>query len=212
MTAPTEKGWFLDLAHTCDEVLVLFAREAGCRAARDELTCRHWSHFKTCLPRCGLRLRLTSWDLDDAQQQAFFWIQEAISAFDLGQCFLPHGSSFQTFLNRVLRWRLLDFCRSLKRRSARLRLVGEQRDWPDMLLADERLDLSGHEPKLQLQWERAATHLDSDLHALWDQLRQGKRLLDLPQLLGVSYRTIKRRWRKLREQLRQALCHLSDST
>ena len=30
---------------------------------------------------------------------------------------------------------------------------------------------------------------------------EGKRLRDLPQVLGVSYRTVKRRWRDLREKL-----------
>jgi RNA polymerase sigma factor (sigma-70 family) len=208
--APREKGWFLDLSHSSDEVLLFFVREARSQPARDELTCRYWCHFKTCLPRCGLRLWLTSWDLDDAHQEAFFWIQEAIGAFDLGQCFLPHGSSFETFLNRVLRLRLLDFCRSLKRRNARSCLVGEQGHWPHTLVAVERLDVSRHEPELLRQFERAADQWDPDVRALWDQLRQGNRLRDLPEILGVSYRTVKRRWRKLREQLIRAVRQMQD--
>jgi RNA polymerase sigma factor (sigma-70 family) len=210
MMAPKEKGWFLDLSGTSDEVLLLFAREASSQPARDELTCRHWSGFKTRSSRYGIRLRLASWDLEDVQQQAFFWIQEAIRAFDPGQCFLPQGSSFQTFLNRVLRLRLLDFCRALKRRSTRLRLVGEHGGLPDTLLAGERLGLRDHEPELHVQLERAGTQLDPEVRALWNQLRQGKRLRDLPEVLGVTYRTVKRRWRKLREHLIRSLRHLGD--
>jgi RNA polymerase sigma factor (sigma-70 family) len=212
MLTPLHKGWFLDLSHTSDEVLLLFAREAISQPARDELTCRHWSHFKTRLPRYGIRLRLTSWDLEDAQQQAFFWIREAIHAFDPAQLFLQKGSSFQTFLNRVLRLRLLDFCRSLRRTTTRFRCVADPSDWPDPLLVDEGLDFNGrgHEPHLQL--ETVAAQLDPDARALWNQLRQGKRLRDLPELLGVSYRTVKRRWRKLREQLTQTWRHLTEPT
>jgi DNA-directed RNA polymerase specialized sigma24 family protein len=208
MMAPKEKGWFLDLSHTSDEVLVLFAREASSQPARDELTRRHWRHFKTCLATCGIHVRLTAWDLEDAQQQAFFWIREAICAFNQAQMFLPQGSSFQTFLNRVLRLRLLDFGRSLRRRTSRFRLVGEQVDWPDSLLADGGLDFSGPGRELHLQLEKAANPLDADARALWNQLRQGKRLRDLPELLGVTYRTVKRRWRKLREQLIRTLRQL----
>ena len=92
MTVPKEQGWFFDLPRTCDEVLLLFAREASSQPARDELTCRHWNQFKARLPRYGIRLALTLWDLEDAQQQAFFWIQEAIRAFDTTQWFVPRGS------------------------------------------------------------------------------------------------------------------------
>ena len=212
MTASTGKGWFLDLSHTSDEVLLLFAREASSQTARDELTCRHWRHFKTRLASCGIRVWLTSWDLDDAQQQAFFWIREAIRAFDPVQLLLPQGSCFQTFLNRVLRLRLLDFCRSLRRRSARLHHVGEPGDWPDTLLAEGNFGFSGNEPELHLRLEKAVTELDPDARVLWTQLRLGKRLRDLPEVLGVTYRTVKRRWRKLREQLIQVLRQLGDQS
>ena len=212
MTASNAIGWFLDLHHTCDEVLVLFAREAGCRAARDELTCRYWGKLRARLIRCEPCRGLGPWDLEDAQQQAFFWIQEAIRAFNPVQLFLLRGSSFQTFLNRVFRLRLLDFCRSLRRRATRFRLVGEQSNWPDTFLADEKFDLSGYGRELHLQLANAATQLDPDVRVLWNQVRQGKRLGDLPEVLGVTYRTVKRRWRKLREQITQALRLLRDQS
>jgi RNA polymerase sigma factor (sigma-70 family) len=208
MTLAKEKRWFLDLSHTCDEVLLLLAREASSQPARDELTCRHWNQFKARLPRFGIRLQLTSWDLEDAQQQAFFWIQEAIRAFDPVQLFLLRGSSFQTFLNRIFRLRLLDFCRALRRRSTRFRLFGEQTHWPDTFTADTGLDFGTYGWELHLQLENAATQLDPDARALWNQLRAGKRLRDLPEVLGVTYRTVKRRWRKLREQVIRALRQL----
>jgi len=205
MRASKEKGWFLDLAHTSDEVLLLFAQQARSQPARDELTCRHWRQLKTGLVRFAVRVRLTSWELDDAHQQAFFWIQEAIRAFDPRQLFLPQGSSFQTFLDRIIQLRLLDFCRSLNRRRKRFRLTGEQDHWPTDALVEKPLAFfcHGEEPRLQL--DRTVSLLDPQARALWNELCQGKRLRDLPQLLRVSYRTLKRRWRQLREQLIRAL-------
>ena len=195
MTASNGKGWFLDLRHTCDEVLALFAREAGCRAARDELTCRCWGNLRARLLRCGPCRGLGPWDLDDAQQQAFFWIQEAIRAFD------PKGSSFQTFLGRVLRLRLMDFCRSINRRNRRFRLSGDQERWPQSSLTNDTLDSPDRSGELPRRLAAVVATLGHQAYVLWDELCRGKRLRDLPQVLGVSYRTVKRRWRDLRDKL-----------
>src|SRR5262249_8925348 len=173
MIAPTEKGWFLDLAHTCDEVLLLFAQQARSEPARDELTCRHWRRLKTGFARFGVCARLTSWDFDDAHQQAYFWIQEAIRAFDPGQLFLPQGSSFQTFLLRIIRLRLLDFCRSLNRRRKRFRLAGEQDQWPRDALLEKPFALFRQAEVLRLDLDKAVSLLDPQVRALWNELCQG---------------------------------------
>jgi RNA polymerase sigma factor (sigma-70 family) len=198
MTASNEKGWFLDLHHTCDEVLVLFAREAGCQAARDELTCRCWGKLRARLIRCGPCSGLALWDLEDAQQQAFFWIQEAIRAFD------PKGSSFQTFLGQILRMRMMDFCRSVKRRSKHFPPCGDRDRWPEAPAANDRLDSRDHPQDLLRHLDEVVGALDHRARAVWDEVRQGKRLCDLPQVLGVSYRTVKRLWRELRGRLTSA--------
>jgi RNA polymerase sigma factor (sigma-70 family) len=210
MTTAIEKGWFLDPPHTSDEVLLLLAQQACSQPARHELTCRHWRRLKTGLARFAVPLRLSSWDLDDAHQQAFFWIQEAIRAFDPGQLFLPLGSSFQTFLHRIIQLRLLDFCRSLNRRRKRFPLAGEQDHWPNDALLEKPLAFFGQEEELRLHLDKAVSLLDPQARALWNELCEGKRLRDLPQLLGVSYRTLKRRWQKLREQLIRALRHVEE--
>ena len=90
--------------------------------------------------------------------------------------------------------------------------VGEPGDWPDTLLAEGNFGFSGNEPELHLRLEKAVTQLDPDARVLWTQLRLGKRLRDLPEVLGVTYRTVKRRWRKLREQLIQVLRQLGDQS
>jgi RNA polymerase sigma factor (sigma-70 family) len=210
MRSPDAQGWFLDLPHTCDEVLLLLAREAHCQPARDELTWRYWHQFKTNLPRWVRGYRLTSWELEDAHQQAFFWIQEAVRAFDPRQLSLPRGSSFQTFLKRVFRLRLADFLRALRRNKKRFPLVAEPDHWPKRLLREQYLASPGHPEELHLQLEQVLRLLDPSARALWHELSDGKRLRDLPKVLGVSYRTLKRRWRKLREQLILVFRHLKE--
>src|SRR5262249_13174299 len=210
MRSPEMQGWLLDLPHTCDEVLLLLAREAHCQPARDELTRRYWQTFPTTLPRWVRARRLTPWELDDAHQQAFFWIQEAVRAFDPGQLALPRGSTFHTFLRRVVRSRLADFLRSLRRNKSRCHLVGESDHWPERLLREQVPVSAGHREELQLRLDRALRLLDPSARALWHALSDGKRLCDLPQLLGVSYRTLKRRWRNLREQLILAFRDLKE--
>jgi RNA polymerase sigma factor (sigma-70 family) len=196
-----EHGWFLDLPHTCDEVLLLLAREAHCQPARDELTCRYWQLFQASLSLWVRGYRLTSWDREDVQQEAFFWIQEAIRAFDSAQLSLPQGSSFRTFMKRVFRLRLADFLRSVHRNQKYVRPVRKLDEWPQRLLRDHNLASSGHGEELQLRLEQALRQLDPSARALWHELSQGKRLRDLPHVLGVSYRALKRRWRSLREQI-----------
>jgi hypothetical protein len=58
--------------------------------------------------------------------------------------------------------------------------------------------------------EKALSLLDPLTRALWLGLSEGKRLSDLPKLLGVSYRTLIRRWRNFREQLVLAFRHLKE--
>jgi RNA polymerase sigma factor (sigma-70 family) len=210
MRKTQEKGWTLDLRNTSDEVLLLLAREAHCQPARDELTCRYWHKIKSGFPLWAGSRRLTAWEVEDAHQQAFFWIQEAVRDFDPAQLTLPRGSSFQTFLKRVVRLRLSDFLRSLRRNRQRFRPVEGKADWYDQLLLKKTSALPGRHEELHRQWEHALHLLDSPARVLFQELSDGKRLRDLPEVLGVSYRTLKRRWRKLREQLIVAFRHLKE--
>jgi RNA polymerase sigma factor (sigma-70 family) len=195
----------LDARNTCDEVLLLLAREANCQPARNELTCRYWCRFKINLHRWAMPAGLASGELEDAQQEAFFWIQQAIRCFDAVQLCRPGGASFQTFLKRVFRMRLLDYLRSVRRNKVRFRIAGT----PDLCARNRRVEntreSSAHSEEVNNQLEQAVNRLDPELRVLWNALRQGKRLRELPDVLGVSYRTLTRRWRAIREQLMAAL-------
>jgi hypothetical protein len=100
--------------------------------------------------------------------------------------------------------------RSLRRNRRRFRPALEPDDCARPASGGNRLASEEHREGLHLQLEKALGLLDRASRALWHELSQGKRLCDLPHVLGVSYRTLKRRWRKLREQLIRALCHLNE--
>jgi hypothetical protein len=74
---------------------------------------------------------------------------------------------------------------------------------------EKPLAFFGQEEEPRLDLDKAVSHLDPQARDLWNELCQGKRLRDLP-VLGVSYRTLKRRWRKLRDQLRRALRQVEE--
>jgi RNA polymerase sigma factor (sigma-70 family) len=177
------------------------------------LTCRYWRWFQTRLRPYAPGQVLSTWDLEDVHQQTYFWIQEAIHAFDPKQLIIPRGSSFQTFLKRVIRLRLLDFTRSLRRNRRRYRLLGEADQDTQSLQQHFPPAIPGAPEDILLDLEDALRILDPPSRALWNELRQGKRLCDLPEVLGISYRTLKRRWHSLREHLTrgiQSRQHLSN--
>ena len=100
----------------------------------------------------------------------------------------------------------------MNRRRKRFPLAGEQDHWPNDALLEKPLAFFGQEEELRLHLDKAVSLLDPQARALWNELCQGKRLRDLPQLLEVSYRTLKPLWRKLRGQLRRALHHMGERT
>jgi hypothetical protein len=89
----------------------------------------------------------------------------------------------------------------MHRRNRRFRLSGDQERWPQSSLTNDTQDSPDRSLELPRHLAVVVAALDHQTHALWNELCAGKRLRDLPQVLGISYRTVKRRWRDLREKL-----------
>ncbi len=207
------KGFVLDLPKTCDEVLVLLAREAGLRRALDALILRYWPKVKAMIPhlvrgtdRKSVLLpggRLSAEDMEDVEQQAFFWMQEAIEHYDAGHAVRAHGCTFATFLKRVVAGRLRNWLRGRqrfqKRFGMRIELAGRQDS--ALQIEDESTDWQ----EIRGAFERALTAIPAPDQLLWQELCRGRQLVDLPNLLGVTYRTVRRRWSRLRAHLVSAL-------
>ncbi len=126
MSEPAAKGYVLDLPNTCDEVLVFLAREAVRVAARDELISRYWPKVTKAISFLARKKYHFTRDVEDAQQEAYLWIEEAIRAYDALQLGQPRGSSFRTFFRRVLQFKLAHHVRGQQRFESHQRAAGRK--------------------------------------------------------------------------------------
>jgi hypothetical protein len=106
--------------------------------------------------------------------------------------------------------RAADFFRSLLRRRKRFHAAGQPADRSAPCLSHDTQALPGHGLQGNVELAKILSLLEPPCRAFWDELCRGKRLRDLPRILGVSYRTVKRRWRTLREQVRSAFRLLNE--
>jgi RNA polymerase sigma factor (sigma-70 family) len=157
--------------------------------------------------------RLTQADLEDARQNAVFWVVEAITKYDTEQIGKVRGCSFRSFVHRVLMSRFKDFTKHLRRvechydRSTECAVEeiaqadGDEQEDP-ALIAEEKESNN----RLQL----TLSSLDSESCRLWQLLADGTSLRQIAASLDVSYDSIKRRRRKLIEQLKMQLNETAD--
>ncbi len=90
-----QKHFIFDLPPTVDEVVVLMA-QAGIPGAANESVVRFLTPTHELIQRLGHNKDLHPEDIDDAKQEAYFWIQEAIAKYDPWQMMKPDGCSFGT--------------------------------------------------------------------------------------------------------------------
>lgn len=200
-----------------DEVLVLAARVDGCLSARDELILRYLGPTRELVARRLSRWWLPQSDVDDAQQEAVFWVMEAIGRYNSEFGDQPDGCRFRSFLRRVVIARLTDFLRSVGRSKAqegrlyahaiqtngsRFRVTAGGRDhFVSPANADDPATCAARRESIA-QLHGALTQLDDPMRQLGGLLAQGVRLRAIAEELGISYDAVKRRRRKLLAHLR----------
>ena len=202
-------GFDLDLAVMEDEALVVLAEECDYGPARDELIVRYDSQINRLIGWMARSYRLTTSDLEDARQNAVFWVVEAITKYDTEQIGKVRGCSFRSFVHRVLMSRFKDFTKHLRRVECRydrstLSAVEEisladDNDEPDdpATIAEEKESIN--------RLQQTLSSLDDESGRLWQLLAEGTSLRQIATALDVSYDAVKRRRRKLIEQLKTQL-------
>jgi RNA polymerase sigma factor (sigma-70 family) len=207
--ADKQLGFDLDLAVMEDEALIVLAEECEYGPARDELIVRYDAQIDRLIGWMARSYRLTQADLEDARQNAVFWVVEAITKYDTEQIGKVRGCSFRSFVHRVLMSRFKDFTKHLRRvechydRSSECAVeeISEEdaNDEPE----DPALIVAEKESINRLQ--QTLSSLDSDSGRLWQLLAEGTSLRQIAATMDVSYDAIKRRRRKLIEQLKTQL-------
>jgi RNA polymerase sigma factor (sigma-70 family) len=200
----------LDLTQFEDGPLVIIATECGYSPARNELLRRYQLSSSRLVRRLAARANFQEADQQDLEQEAVFWVLEAIRCYKTEEHVRVGGCQFQSFLHRVLHARFIDALRVWRRRDHRLQLR------PD--IGQTRRAASGNGANLRenpgRQAERRETRarlqkeldgLEPPARALWGLLSQGIPLRHIADELQVSYDAAKRRRRKLFTDLQASL-------
>lgn len=202
----------LDLSKLEDEPLVIMAQEVGYEPARNELIDRLWPLCRQIVRRFAFRLGLQEPDLQDAQQDAVFWIIDAIGHYRGDESVRPGGCHFRSFLYCVLRDRFIDALRT--GRKYHLRNGGklhrhpqefETRDSESLgrlaicgaVTATGNVPYDAQQSEWNIQLQDAVSHLNQRMQELWSLLRQGQSLRRIAIRLHCSYDQTKRLRRKL---------------
>jgi RNA polymerase sigma factor (sigma-70 family) len=202
--------WFdLDLAVMDDEALVVLAKECEYGPARDELIIRYGSQTERLIRWMAQPHGFSHADVEDARQNAVFWMLEAVTKYNTDEIAKPHGCSFRSFVHRVLMARFKDFAKHLRRverhydRSADYVVDDAAAGRQTGELTDPASIAEIHELLARLHETLAS--LDTDNRQLWQMLADGVSLREVASELSISYDAVKRRRRKLLGQLKSRL-------
>jgi RNA polymerase sigma factor (sigma-70 family) len=158
------------------------------------------------IARKARHARLGAADVEDARQEAVFWMLQGIASYDTLELVRPQGCRFRTFLFTLVGRRFIDFARRIWRRQGRvdrqarskaqrgtIEMTG--RDWARLNQDNPAAALVCQENRLRLQ--SALNHLGEAARRLWDGLASGMSLRDIAHEQGLSYAQAKRRRRQL---------------
>jgi RNA polymerase sigma factor (sigma-70 family) len=203
----------LDLSRFGDEELVVLAQECGFQPAAHALTVRLGPWVNNLIARRARPCRLRDADLEDARQEAWFWMTEAIGRYNTRELGRPNGCSFRTFLYCLIGSRVVDFGRRMWRQQCRFRpaidlahaaAVGRLGQVSSADRGGNPLaTLIGQEARACL--ELALDSLDAQGRALWQGLINGLSLHAIARQLGISYQQARGRRQQLLAKLKARL-------
>jgi RNA polymerase sigma factor (sigma-70 family) len=196
------KCYDLDMVPLADEELVVLAEECGYVPAATVLLARYHDWVGELAARRAWHSRLQGADVDDARQNAFLSLAEAISRYDTSQMGRRRGCRFRSFLYRVVQARYCDFARHVGRLHKRWQ---NTEVLPDVASngrpgASEPADMAGRE-ELLAQVEQRLQCLGQDDRRLWERLASGASLRTVARDLGLSYDAAKRARRRVLQAL-----------
>jgi RNA polymerase sigma factor (sigma-70 family) len=108
-------GCNLDLTKLETGALVVLAKECEFKLAADEIVVRLRERTNRQIAGLARALRWNADDVEDAQQEAYCWLAEAIRTYDTREVGKLGGCNFETFAYQVVERRFLDFARHVGR-------------------------------------------------------------------------------------------------
>jgi RNA polymerase sigma factor (sigma-70 family) len=190
------------------------AKECDYQPAADALMDRHGHGVSALIARRMRQARLGAADVEDAKQEGWFWMREAIERFDTRELARPKGCRFRTILQTVIGSRVIDFARSIWRRQSHFEEMTGVLDPADIPTAVIRLgrpraDGCHDDPLAALLWQETLLRLQLALdglgtkaRALWQLLASGMDLRDIARQLGISYQQVRGQRQQLLAKLK----------
>jgi RNA polymerase sigma factor (sigma-70 family) len=224
-TAATPLRYDLDLAKLADEELAVLAQECSFRPAANELVLRHHPRLSRLIAHQARQTTLTAADVQDAQQNAFFALLEAIAHYNTFEMVKLAGCSFRTYARLVTTRRFCNFVKHIRRQQKRYpcaaRLDGNAAAEPGQDVWDppappragpRRSDPASAAVRQATLGRllQALERLEPKLRELGHALAAGEKLRQIAVKWGISYDVVKRQRRKLLAQLRTELGQCAD--
>jgi RNA polymerase sigma factor (sigma-70 family) len=189
-----------DLSRLADAELVRLAQAQGpAGPAAAALFQRHYPALCRRAARLARAVGLPQSYLADAQHEAVLGaLPQAIARYDPAPEGMPGHCTFRTFLGLIVRARLSDFARKVRRaerhldRSARV---------VDALGTVRGPEAAAENRELQAKVAEALRHVNPTDRWLWEESLAGTPLTDLARQLGVPYHQAKRRRQAVRAYL-----------
>jgi RNA polymerase sigma factor (sigma-70 family) len=191
------------LSRLPDEELVRRAQAEGahgpCAAA---LFARYYAQILRRVARRARSVRLARTELPDAQQEALWALPQAIAAYVVAPVGIPGRCTFRTFLDRIVRARVYDFVRKLRRAEHHLDRSTSVAEALGQGLGPEEV-AEGKE--LQRKVAQVLRQVDPLDRRLWEEPLAGTPLKAVADELGIPYHQAKRRRQAVRAYLAEQL-------
>jgi RNA polymerase sigma factor (sigma-70 family) len=206
------------LAEWQDEELVALAQSQSpwSQAATSTLLERYHGKLRVLIWYHTRKQPLNQCDREDAQQNAVFWLMEAVARYEPRHSATAPNCRFATFLKVVVRSRLRNFLKHLWRDQSHYESLA--RVLPDSLVTGQLLAKGAATDPARLAeakefratLQRVVAELDPHSRQLFKELAAGASLREAARNLGISYAQIKRWRRKLSTELRRQLADEDD--
>jgi RNA polymerase sigma factor (sigma-70 family) len=200
-----------------DEFLVIMA-QLGCGLAAQELMSRYYGLLKRQITVMARKRGLPQAEIPDVRQEAEVWVWEAIQHYDTSHLSQPDSRSFRAYLNWLIPRRFSNYVRRFRRSEKHLlRSLEANRaissatgsGWEARFRTNLDDPVSAaQEKEWQEIWKKAWEQLDGKDREIGELLLQGKKLTWLQASLPISLPTVKRRKKKLLDNLKAKLSSL----
>jgi RNA polymerase sigma factor (sigma-70 family) len=203
MTVATA-AYDLDLSRMGDEVLAVLVQDCDYHPALWELVLRYQALLTRWIYRLARRAGLTGADVEDARQEMEFALHGAALDYDTGQLGRRDGCPFRTFARRRVANRFYNFVKGRRRAESHYQRSVDVYRLP-VVCRDPGATLAVLPEETRAAIAAAVRGLPETERTVWELWAGGMQLKQIGRSRRIAYRTVKRRWQRVRATLAACL-------